>query len=376
MPLPGCCIRLRCFSSTGDWTKSCSTASAVGKTAERLDRRRQVGCGVAGYYGAVGIAADIALILVAGLVGGLVAHRLGQPVLLGYIAAGVLVGPNSIGPKVIEIHDIELLAEIGVALLLFALGLEVSFRDLKPVRGIAVLGGTIQILLTIAFGYTLGRGFLGLEHQASIWFGAILSLSSTMVVLKTLMAKGVLNTLASRVMIGILIVQDLAVVPLLILLPKLGDVQGSLPELALAALQAALFLAAMILVGTKLMPALLRTIARWRSRELFLVAVVTLGVGIGYGTFLFGLSFAFGAFVAGIVLSESEFSHQALGGHRAAARRLRTPVLRLGRHALRSALPDRQPGHRRHRRCRRSARQGVDFRGSSRACSATSTWHR
>ncbi len=260
----------------------------------------------------MGIAADIALILVAALAGGLVAHRLGQPPLIGYILAGVLVGPHTVGPSVIEVHDIELLAEIGVALLLFALGLEVSFRDLLPVRRIALIGGPIQILLTIAFGYGVGRGLLGLDHQPALWFGSLVSLSSTMLVLKTLVTQGVLGTLASRVMIGILVVQDMAVVPMLILLPQLGDMRSGLGELGRAALQAGVFLAAMILVGTKLMPALLRMIARWKSRELFLVAVVTLGVGIGWGTYLFGLSFAFGAFVAGIVLSESEFSHQAL----------------------------------------------------------------
>lgn len=261
----------------------------------------------------MGIAADIALILVAGLLGGLVAHKLGQPPLVGYIAAGVLVGPHTVGPTVLEIHDIELLAEIGVALLLFALGLEISFRDLRPVRRIALIGGPIQILLTIAFGYAVGHGLFDLDHQAAIWFGALLSLSSTMVVLKTLVAQGVLGTLASRVMIGLLVVQDLAVLPLLILLPKLGDLRGGLPELGRAALQAGVFLAAMIVVGTKVMPALLRMIARWKSRELFLVAVVTLALGVGYGTYLFGLSFAFGAFVAGMVLGGSEFSHQALG---------------------------------------------------------------
>jgi CPA2 family monovalent cation:H+ antiporter-2 len=260
----------------------------------------------------MGIAADIALILVAGFLGGLVAHRLGQPPLVGYIVAGIVVGPNTIGPSVLEIHDIELLAEIGVALLLFALGLEVAFRDLKPVWKVAVIGGTIQILLTIAFGYGIGRGLFGMAPQPAVWFGALVSLSSTMVVLRTLIAQGVLETLASRVMIGILIVQDLAVVPLLILLPTLGDVRGSLPVLGRAVIEAAVFLAAMIVVGTKLMPGLLRMIARWRSRELFLVGVVTIAVGIGYGTYLFGLSFAFGAFVAGMVLSESEFSHQAL----------------------------------------------------------------
>ena len=105
----------------------------------------------------VGIAADIVLIVVAALLGGLLAQRLGQPLLVGYILAGVMVGPHTAGPTVVEIDDIELLAEIGVALLLFALGLEVSFRDLRPVRRVALIGGPIQILLTVAFGYGLGR---------------------------------------------------------------------------------------------------------------------------------------------------------------------------------------------------------------------------
>lgn len=260
----------------------------------------------------MGIAADIALILVAGLLGGLLARRLGQPLLLGYILAGVLVGPNTIGPTVIETHEIELLAEIGVALLLFALGLEISFRDLRPVRNVALIGAPIQIILTIAFGYAIARGLFDVDHEPALWFGALISLSSTMVVLKTLVSQGTMGTLASRVMIGILVVQDLAVVPMLILLPRVGDVRGSIPDLALAAVKAIAFLAIMVVVGTRVMPAMLRMIARWRSRELFLVAVVAIGVGIGYGTWLFGLSFAFGAFVAGMVLSESEFSHQAL----------------------------------------------------------------
>ena len=261
----------------------------------------------------MGIAADIALILVAGLAGGLVAHALRQPLLVGYILAGILVGPHAIGPQVIEIHDVELLAEIGVALLLFALGLEVSFADLRPVRRLALIGGPIQIVLTMGFGFAVARGLLGLEVQQAIWFGALISLSSTMVVLKTLTAHGVMNTLASRAMIGILVVQDLAVVPMLILLPRITDLESILPELGWAILKGGIFLGVMALLGTTLLPRLLRLIARWRSRELFLVAVVALGVGIGYGTYLFGLSFAFGAFVAGIVLSESEFAHQALG---------------------------------------------------------------
>ena len=260
----------------------------------------------------MGIAADIALILVAGLLGGLLARKLGLPLLVGYIVAGVLVGPNTAGPTVVEIHEIELLAEIGVALLLFALGLELSFKDLGPVRRIALIGGPIQIVLTVAFGFGLGRGVFGWETIESIWFGALISLSSTMVVLKTLLAQGVMNTLASRAMIGLLVVQDLAVAPMLIALPKLSDLEAAVPELAWGALQAATFLAAMIFVGARLLPKFLQRIARWESRELFLVTVTALGVGIGYGTYLFGLSFAFGSFVAGMTLSESDLSHQAL----------------------------------------------------------------
>jgi CPA2 family monovalent cation:H+ antiporter-2 len=259
----------------------------------------------------LGIAADIAIIMIAALPGGLLAQRLGQPLILGYILMGIIIGPHMAG-FVANIHDIELLAEIGVALLLFALGLEFSLKELQPVRQVAMIGAPIQMLLTIAFGYGMGQLLFGWGWQESLWFGALISLSSTMVTLKTLSSQGVLGTLASRVMIGMLIMQDLAVVPMMIMLPMLNDLQQSLPLLGWAVLQAAVFLAAMIFVGTRVMPWLLKLIAGWNSRELFLVAVVALGIGIGYGTFLFGLSFAFGAFVAGMVLSESDYSHQAL----------------------------------------------------------------
>lgn len=260
----------------------------------------------------MGIAADIILIVCAGFFGGLIARRLGQPLLVGYIVAGVLVGPNTAGPTVADVHEIELLAEIGVALLLFALGLEVSFKDLAPVRKVALIGGPIQIALSMLLGYGIGVGALGWGAIDSIWLGAMIALSSTMVTLKILLSQGTANTLASRVMIGMLIVQDLAVAPLLIILPKLNNLEAAVPELAWAAVEATAFLAAMIFVGTRLIPWALKKIVYWREHELFLVAVLALGVGVGYGTYLFGLSFAFGAFVAGMVLSESELSHQAL----------------------------------------------------------------
>ena len=260
----------------------------------------------------MGIATDLVIIVVAAMIGALIAQRLKQPLILGYIAAGIVVGPYTAGIAVSNAHDIELLAEIGVALLLFALGLEFSFRDLQPVRRVALIGAPIQMLLTIIFGTGVGR-LIGLDWNESIWLGGLISVSSTMVILKTLMGRGLLGTLSSRVMIGILIIQDLAIVPLMLILPQLNDLEAGIPSLAGAVVKAAIFMVGIVVVGTRLMPALMRIVAGWQSRELFMLSVTAIGLGVGYVTFLFGLSFAFGAFIAGMVLSESDYSHQALG---------------------------------------------------------------
>ena len=160
--------------------------------------------------------------LFAALAGGFLAQRLGQPLIVGYILAGVVVGPFTGGPTVGNVHDIEQLAELGVALLLFSLGLELSFRELAPVRAVALGGGAIQIVLTMALGVGLALGSAGRGGRRSGSARSI-SLSSTMVALKTIQAQGRLGTLSSRVMLGILVVQDLAVVPLMIVLPELSD---------------------------------------------------------------------------------------------------------------------------------------------------------
>lgn len=259
----------------------------------------------------MGIAGDIIIIVIAALIGGMVARLFKQPLIIGYILAGVVIGPHTGFVTVSNTHDIELLAEIGVALLLFAIGLEFSFRKLQPVRQIALLGTPLQMILTIALGVAIGRLF-GFGWQKSIWPGALISISSTMVVLKSLMSQGWMGTLSSRVMIGMLIVQDLAIVPMMIMLPQLNNPRAGLSVLVAAALKAAVFIALMILLGTRMLPFLLKRIARWNSRELFLLFITALGLGVGYGTYLFGLSFAFGAFVAGMVLSESDYGHQAL----------------------------------------------------------------
>jgi CPA2 family monovalent cation:H+ antiporter-2 len=260
----------------------------------------------------LGIASDFVLIVLAGLIGGLAARALRLPLMVGYVAAGVLVGPHTAGPTVVQTHDIELLAEIGVALLLFSLGVELSFRDLQPVRRVALIGGPIQILLTCAAAAIAAAVALGMPAREAIWFGAIISVSSTAVVLKMLSEAGVIQTLASRIMIGFLVVQDLAVVPMLVVLPQLGAAGGLLASVGRAVGIAALLLGAIVVLGTRLLPKLLRFVLTWGSRELFLVSIVAVAVGIGYAAWLSGLSFALGAFVAGLVLSESEFSHQVL----------------------------------------------------------------
>lgn len=259
----------------------------------------------------MGIAADIAVILVAALLGGFVAQRLRQPLILGYIIAGILVGPYTGGPTITEIHNIELLAEIGVALLLFALGIEFNFSKLARAKWVAFLGTPIQMAVTMLFAWGIGL-VLGWASYSALWLGALVALSSTMITLKTLSAQGTLGSLASRIMIGMLIVQDLAVIPLMIILPALSNLERGLPALAWAILRATLFVIAMVVGGTRVIPLILKRVASWNSRELFLITVMALGLGIGYATYLVGLSFAFGAFVAGVVLSESDYSHQAL----------------------------------------------------------------
>ncbi len=259
----------------------------------------------------MGIATDLILLVVTAFFSGLLMQRLGQPLILGYILTGIVFGPYTGGFALTSVHEIELLAEIGVALLLFALGLEFSLKDLKPVKKIALIGTPIQIILTIAMGYGIGQ-LMGWDAKSSLWLGALVSLSSTMVLLKTLMNQGWLGTLSSKVMVGMLIVQDLAVVPLIVLLPMLNDPSLGWISLEIAILKTVVFLAGMILFGTRLLPLIMRYIAHLGSRELFLLAITAIGLGVGYLTYLVGLSFAFGAFVAGMVLSESDYGHQAL----------------------------------------------------------------
>src|SRR5262249_51836287 len=157
------------------------------------------------------------------------------------------------------------------------------------VRGVALFGGPIQIVVVCVIGSLAAMHSLGLPAAEAIWFAAMISLSSTMVVVKMLSAAGVVSTLASRVMVGLLIVQDLAVIPMLIVLPELSHPDNMFPRLVRSLATAAIALASIFLVGTRLLPRLLKVILSWGSRELFLVAVVTIGVGIGFAAYTAGL---------------------------------------------------------------------------------------
>jgi CPA2 family monovalent cation:H+ antiporter-2 len=259
----------------------------------------------------MGIAEDIIIIIIAGLVSGFIAHKARLPLIIGYIFAGIIVGPYTGGVTVTNMHQIELLAEIGVALLLFSIGLDLSFREIKEVRNIALMGTPIQILLTIGYGFAIGYIF-NFNWATSVILGTIISLSSTMIVFKTLMNRGLMGTLSSKVMIGILIIQDLAAVPMMIIIPQMNNLSQSLYDLGFTLLKGVAVLALVIIMGTKLIPFLLKQVSRLDSHELFLITITALGLGTGYLTYKMGLSFALGAFLTGMVLNKSDYNYKAL----------------------------------------------------------------
>jgi CPA2 family monovalent cation:H+ antiporter-2 len=242
---------------------------------------------------------------------GLICHWLRLPLVLGFIAAGVALNPATWGPVVSEIHELELLADVGVALLLFTVGMEFPLPRLSQVGKVALFGAPLQVGLTILWGVGLGH-LLGWRPFHGLWLGALLSLSSTVVVLRCLAQRGYLNSLASQVMIGILVVQDLCSVPILLILPELGREGSSAGSVGRTLLSGCLFVAIWLWMGRTLLPWGFRRIAQTRSRELFSLTVLAFGLGTGYVAWQLGLSLAFGAFLAGLVLAESDYAHQAL----------------------------------------------------------------
>ncbi len=259
----------------------------------------------------LGFVVDLVLALGAAFLGGIVAHRLGQPILLGYVLAGVLIGPNTPG-LVADRDRVELLANLGVAFLMFALGVEFSLAELKRVRRVALVAGGLQIPLTIALGAGVGLA-IGWPVEAALLLGGAFAISSSIVALKLLLGRGRADSPQARIALGLGIVQDLSLVPMLALLPVLTGEGGNIAFALVRSLgTAAVALLAVIVLGTRLVPRILFTVARSESRELFLLAVVIIALGTALASHAAGLSFALGAFLAGLVVSESEFDSQVL----------------------------------------------------------------
>ena len=253
------------------------------------------------------------------LVLGFVAARLKLPALVGYLIAGILIGPATPG-FVADVKIASQLAEVGVMLLMFGVGLHLSFDDLLSVRKIALPGAVVQMTVATALGAGIAI-YWGWPVGGAIAFGLSLSVASTVVLLKALESKGLLESVNGRVAVGWLVVEDLAMVLVLVLLPALAGLFGESAStssdtlwltLGKTFLQVAIFVFLMLVVGRRLFPWLLWQVTRTGSRELFTLCVVAAAVSIAYGSAeLFGVSFALGAFLAGMVLRESQFSHRA-----------------------------------------------------------------
>jgi CPA2 family monovalent cation:H+ antiporter-2 len=254
---------------------------------------------------------DLAVIFTISVIVILLFHRLKLPALPGFIVAGVLVGPNALG-LVSDVRHVEGLAEVGVILLLFTIGIEFSLDRLREMGRQAAVGGGLQMGLTIAGAGALAALF-GQRWQIALFLGCLVALSSTALVLKGLTDQGEIDTPHGRLATGVLIFQDLCVVPIMLTLPFLaGRATGGLAGLALALGKAAVIVIGVVVVARIVVPRVFAEILKTRSRELFLIAILLLGTLTALGTAEAGASLALGAFLAGLVISESDYGHQAL----------------------------------------------------------------
>ncbi len=255
------------------------------------------------------------------LILGFIAERVRIPALVGYLLAGIILGPATPG-FVADVGIAAQLSEIGIMLLMFGVGLHFSLNDLMAVKRIALPGAVVQMGLATALGMGMAWWW-GWSLGAALVFGLSLSCASTVVLLKALESHGVLATMNGRIAVGWLVVEDLVTVLVLVLLPALSGILGGVVDpaagssplwrtIGLTLLQVAAFIALMLIAGRRVLPWLLWHIARTGSRELFTLSVVSAAIGIAYGAAqLFSVSFALGAFFAGMMMRESEFSHRA-----------------------------------------------------------------
>lgn len=254
---------------------------------------------------------DIAAALIVAFFGGLIARRLGLPTIIGYLLAGIAIGPFTPG-FVGDIETLGQLAELGVIFIMFDVGLQFSLAALWKVRDIAIPGALGQMAVTLLLGFGLSQVW-NWGVSDGIILGLAISIASTVVLLRGLTDNSLLNTTHGQIAIGWLVMQDLVTVFILVLIPVLAQPEGALDwqTTILTVLKATLFMILMRFVGARLIPRLLRLIAHTRSRELFILAILAVALGTALSASeLFGVSLALGAFLAGIIISESPLSHQ------------------------------------------------------------------
>lgn len=254
---------------------------------------------------------DILMLLITALVLGVVCVRFRQSPLLGYLAAGTLLGPNAL-QFISNEREVTAMAELGVALLLFTIGLEFSWQRLRHLGVAALGGGTAQVFVTLALGAT-AASLLGISFRGAIAMGAVVALSSTATVLRTLVSRTEIDSLHGRYALGILLIQDIAVVPLVLLVTVLvgqgSPLQVSTEILKTFAWAMTLFIG-FYLLFTLVVPRILRIDSLHRNRELPILLAIVTGLGSAWGSHKLGLSPALGAFVAGMLLAESPFATQ------------------------------------------------------------------
>lgn len=254
---------------------------------------------------------DLAWVLAVACFASLICFRLKLPAVIGFFVTGILVGPHGLG-LVEAVHEVEVLAEVGVVALLFAVGIEFSLDALWRIRKTVLLGGGLQMAGTVA-GISVPALLAGIRPGTALFLGCLGAVSSTAIVMRILQETGRVDAPVGRNSLGILVFQDLAVVPVILMMPLFAGEAVSATDLLLLVLKAAGIVVATLAAARKLIPWLLFRIVRTRSRELFLLSIVALCASIAIVTAAAGLSLALGAFLAGLVVSESEYSHEAMG---------------------------------------------------------------
>jgi len=252
---------------------------------------------------------DIAMVFACAFVCGLLAWRLRQPILLGYVLAGLILSPLTPGILVHDVRTFEIMAEIGVILLMFSVGIEFSIPELLKVKWVAVLGAPFGILVSVGLGVGVGA-LLGWPLLQGIAVGCIISVASTMVMMRLLMDRGEISSESGRVMITLTLVEDLAVVILTILLPGLASSEGNYGQVAWKISRALLLLVPIAFAGWKIIPRLLSRIEKTGNDEISLLLALTICLVVAAVTEMIGLSLALGAFVAGLLLGNSDFVHK------------------------------------------------------------------